>query len=113
MTRIPLILLLGFSITVSSAAFAGHKTQHGGYDNHQGYQYDRSHDRDRNNHYGRHHHKQHNRHMQRHHRHYSHGGYNRPQALFSFSYGSHGAAIDYRSYPYNGYLYSNRNRHGH
>jgi Ni/Co efflux regulator RcnB len=112
MTRISLILLLGFSITISSAAFAGHNTQHGGYDNHQGYQYGRSQDRHRNNLHGRHHHKHNNRHMRRQHRHYSHGGNYRPPALFSFSYGSHGAAIDYRSYPYNGYLYSNRHGQG-
>ena len=109
MTRLSLFLLLGVLITFSSAALAGHKMPRGGYDSHQGHHYDKHH----NGHHGRHHNKHHNRHMRRHHRYYDHGRYYQPQALFSFSYGQHGPVIDYRSYPYNGYLYGNERRHGH
>lgn len=108
MTRLSLFLLLGTLIIFSSAVLADHKTQHGGYDSHQGYIYGGTHDR----HHKGNHNKHYKRHGRRHHRHNSHCGYHQPQALFSLSYGPHGTVIDYRSYPYSGYLYSNDRRHG-
>lgn len=102
MTRLTLFLLLGVLMTFSSAAMAGHKTQHGGHGKHHNSQHG---------HQYKHHNRHHNRHHDRHYRHYGHGHY-QPPALFSFSYSSHGAAINYRSSPPNGYLYGSVHLHG-
>ena len=104
MTRLSLFLLLGVLITFSSVAMAGHKTQHGGHVRHHN-----SNDGFHHKHQNRHQ----NRQYDRRYRHYGHGGHYQPPALFSFSYGSHGAAINYRSYPDNGYLYGSVQLHGH
>ena len=101
MTRLSLFLLLGVLITFSSAALAGHKTRHGGHNGHH------------NGHHGHQHYKHHNRHIKRHHRPYGRGGHHQSRALFSFSYGHHRPVNDQRSYPYNGYLYSDKRRRDH
>ena len=110
MKRLSLFLLLGVLVTVSSAAMAGHKTQHGGHDRHYN-----SHQGFHHKHQNRHHKHQnrHYKHQNRHHHNYGHGGHYQPPALFSFGYSSHGAAINYRSYPHNGYLYGSVHLHGH